>query len=143
MKILPFIRKANYYETDQMGIIHHSNYIRWFEEARVDFMEQVGFGYDKAAQLGIDFALISLSCDYKAMVRFGDTVHIKARISELRNSRMIVRYEVTDSKTGELKTTGETMHCFLDGGLKRPVALKKALPELYELFMNTIEPPPE
>jgi acyl-CoA thioester hydrolase len=139
MKILPFIRKANYYETDQMGIIHHSNYIRWFEEARVDFMEQIGFGYDEATLKGLDFALTGLSCEYKSMVRFGETVEIKAYITQLKNARMFVSYEIRDVKTGELRTTGETKHCFFDSAKKRPVPLKKALPELYELFLSTME----
>ena len=46
-------RKAQYHETDQMGIIHHSNYVRWMEEARIAFMESLGFGYDKVESLGI------------------------------------------------------------------------------------------
>jgi acyl-CoA thioester hydrolase len=139
MKIKPFIRKANYYETDQMGIIHHSNYIRWFEEARVDFMEQIGFGYEKAEQSGVVFALIGLSCEYKSMVRFGESVAIYAKITTLTNARMTVSYEVRDSKTDELRTTGETRHCFLYGESKRPVSLKKVLPELYGLFVETME----
>ena len=139
MQIKPLVRKANYYETDQMGIIHHSNYIRWFEEARVDFMEQAGFGYEKAAQKGIDFALTGLSCEYKSMVRFGETVEIKAKITELKNARMSVEYQVTDIKTGELRTTGETRHCVLDSNKMRPVSLKKALPELYALFESTMD----
>jgi acyl-CoA thioester hydrolase len=130
----PLIRKANYYETDQMGIIHHSNYIRWFEEARVDFMEQAGFGYEKAVQAGLDIALVGLSCEYRSMVRFGDTVEIKVYITELKNARMSVSYEIKDVKTGDLRTTGETKHCFFDSKKKRPVPLKKVLPELYELF---------
>jgi len=134
----PLIRRANYYETDQMGIIHHSNYIRWFEEARVEFMEQADFGYVKAAKAGIDFALVSLSCEYRSMVRFGDTVHITARITELRNARMTVEYEVRDLVTDELRTTGWTKHCFLDAKLGRPVALKKVLPELYAVFEGTM-----
>ena len=56
--IKPYSRKANYYETDQMGIIHHSNYIRWFEEARVDFLEQIDFGYNKTVECGIDFVVL-------------------------------------------------------------------------------------
>jgi acyl-CoA thioester hydrolase len=139
MTIKPFIRKANYYETDQMGIIHHSNYIRWFEEARVDFMEQIGYGYEKSVQLGIDFALIGLSCEYKSMVRFGEAVTINAKITTLTNVRMTVSYEVRDSVTDELRTTGETRHCFLVSGKKHPVSLKKALPELYALFETTME----
>ncbi|MCL2694613.1 MAG: acyl-CoA thioesterase [Oscillospiraceae bacterium] len=138
MDIKPLIRKANFYETDQMGIIHHSNYIRWFEEARVDFMEQIGFGYEKSVELGIDFALLGLSCEYKSMVRFADVVQIEARITGLKNARMSVEYRITDAKTGELRTTGETRHCFLDSGKMRPVSLKKALPELYALFEGTM-----
>ncbi|MCL2077880.1 MAG: acyl-CoA thioesterase [Oscillospiraceae bacterium] len=138
MKINPLIRKANYYETDQMGIIHHSNYIRWFEEARVDFMEQIGFGYEKSVQAGVDFALLGLSCEYKSMVRFADTVRIEARISELQNAQMTIVYEITDVKTGVLRTTGRTSHCFLEATKKRPISLKKALPELYALFEQSM-----
>jgi acyl-CoA thioester hydrolase len=137
--IKTLVRKANYYETDQMGIIHHSNYIRWFEEARVDFMEQMGYGYDQATLKGIEFALTGLSCEYKSMVRFGETVTIKAYITELTNARMHVSYEVRDVKTDELRTTGETRHCFFDSVKKRPVSLKKALPDLYALFKSTME----
>lgn len=139
MEIKPFIRKANFYETDQMGIIHHSNYIRWFEEARVDFMEQLGYGYEKSVGAGIDIALTGLSCEYKSMVRFGDTVAVKAVISELSHARMSVSYEVTDAKTGELRTTGKTSHCFLDSARKRPVSLKKTLLDLYEMLENEMK----
>lgn len=139
MQTKPYRRKANYYETDQMAIIHHSNYIRWFEEARVDFMEQVGFGYDKAVEAGIDFAVLGVTCDYKSMVRFGDTVDIAVSVSELTASRMTVRYTVTDVATGQLRTTGETRHCYFDNRRQRPTSLKKALPELYAMFADMIE----
>ena len=48
----PCEHKVQYYETDGMGIVHHSNYIRWFEEARVDLLEQLGFGYDRIEEAG-------------------------------------------------------------------------------------------
>ena len=136
MTVKPFVRKANYYETDQMGIIHHANYIHWFEEARVDFMEQIGFGYERAAALGIDFAVIGVSCDYKSMVRFGDTVLIETAITSINEVKMTVSYRITDAATGQLRTTGESRHCYYDGNKKRPVSLKKSIPELYELFSS-------
>ncbi len=139
MNINPYVRKANYYETDQMGIIHHANYIHWMEEARVDFMEQLRFGYDRAVKEGIDFALLGLSCDYKSMVRFGDTVNIKVSISSITVTKMTVSYEITDAATGKLRTTGESSHCYFDSVRKRPVSLKKALPELYDLFVSLCE----
>ena len=134
MEIRPYLRKPFYYETDQMGIINHTNYIHWFEEARTDFMEQIGFGYDKAAAAGIDFALLGLSCQYRSMVRFGETVQITLSLSQLTPTRITVAYEVRDLSTGALRTTGETQHCYFDSRRQRPVALNRALPQLYALF---------
>ena len=134
MEIRPYLRKPIYYETDQMGIINHTNYIHWFEEARTDFMEQIGFGYDKAAAAGIDFALLGLSCQYRSMVRFGETVQITLSLPQLTPTRITVAYEVRDLSTGALRTTGETQHCYFDSRRQRPVALNRALPQLYALF---------
>ena len=134
MEIRPYLRKPFYYETDQMGIINHTNYIHWFEEARTDFMEQIGFGYDKAAAAGIDFALLGLSCQYRSMVRFGETVQITLSLPQLTPTRITVAYEVRDFSTGALRTTGETQHCYFDSRRQRPVALNRALPQLYALF---------
>ena len=143
IKIKPYMRKANYYETDQMAIIHHSNYIRWFEEARVDFMEQIGFGYDEAVKSGTDFAVLSVNCEYKSMVRFGDTVAIQASITKLTPSRMTVGYRITDATTGELRNLGETHHCYFDSKRQQPVSLKKTMPELYALFETLLVPSEE
>lgn len=136
MNIRPFVRKPQYYETDQMGIIHHANYIHWFEEARADFMEQIGFSYEKSVAAGIDFAVLSVTCNYKSMVRYGDTIHIQVCITGLTPTKLTVAYEITDAATGKLRTTGESLHCFYDSTRKRPVSLKKALPELYDLFAS-------
>lgn len=140
MDIRPYSRKVHYYETDQMGIIHHANYIHWFEEARVDFMEQIGFGYDRAVSWGIDFALLGISCEYKSMVRFGETVNMQVSISSLTITQMAIRYEVTDSESGKLRAVGESRHCYFDSNKKFPVSLKRALPELYDRFAALCEP---
>ena len=134
MKISPYIRKVQFYETDQMGIVHHSNYIRWFEEARVDFMEQMGFNYERSMAHGIHIAALGVSCDYKSMFRFGDFAVISAKITFLTPSRMTVSYEVADKATGELRTTGESKHCYVSSEKLRPVSLKKEIPELYDIF---------
>ena len=47
---MEYVHQAQYYETDQMGIIHHSNYIRWMEEARTDVLEQIGLPYDRSEE---------------------------------------------------------------------------------------------
>jgi len=139
MKIKPLCRKANYYETDQMGIIHHSNYIRWFEEARVYFLEQIDFGYQKVNELGIDFALLDVYCEYKSMVRFGDVVNIHLSLSELTEMRLTIDYKITSEKTGEVCTLGKTRHFFYNNKKKRPISLKREIPELYEVFASLID----
>lgn len=130
METTPYQRKAQYYETDQMGIIHHSNYIRWFEEARIHWLEQVGLPFEILEAAGVGVPVLGVECQYKSMVRFGDVVEIHIQMPLLTRLRMTVTYQVVDKKTGELKTTGETRHCFInrDG---RPVSLEKAYPEYY------------
>ena len=81
-KIKPYEHQAKYYETDQMGIIHHSNYIRWMEEARLDLMEQMGYGYKQLEEAEIVSPVLSVECQYKSMLHFHDTVVIETKISQ-------------------------------------------------------------
>jgi len=73
------------------------------------------------------------------MVRFGETVNIQASISSLSVSKMTVQYQMTDAATGKLRTIGESTHCYYDSNKKRPVSLKKSLPELYDLLTSLCE----
>ena len=139
MDLIPYQRRAQYYETDMLGIIHHSNYIRWFEECRVDYLDQIGYPYLQVEASGISFPLLSLSCHYKSKVLFGDIVDIYCSISSLSKTRMSMSYRINDSKSKELRTTGETHHCFLRHSDNRPVSLERALPELFALFFSLQE----
>ena len=99
MKYEVYEHKTQYYETDQMGIIHHSNYIRWFEEARVHMMEQLGMGYDAMEEAGVISPVISIHCEYKSMTRFGETVRIITNLKEYNGIRMTIEYTVLDCGT--------------------------------------------
>jgi len=136
MEMQPYRRKVNYYENDPMGVVHHANYVLWFEEARVDFMEQLGFGYDKSVAAGIDIVLTGLSCEFKSMARFGETVLIEMSFSRVDAVRMTIGYRVVDAETGELRITGETKHCYFHRQKGRAVSLKRELPELYEILIS-------
>lgn len=133
----PYIRKVQYYETDAMGVVHHSNYIRWFEECRTDFMERAGFAYAEMEAAGVISPVLSAGAEYKRSVRYGETVSITATIESLTGARMAVVYEVVEATTGELRATGRTTHCFLNAE-GRPVSLKKAQPEAYELYSGLV-----
>lgn len=134
-KVIEYERTPFYYETDRMNVIHHSNYIRWFEEARIYFMEKVGYSYARMESEGIMMPVLSAECEYKNSVKFGDTVVIKAAIREFNGFKMAIQYIVTDKETGELRAKGSTTHCFTDMSMK-PVRIKKTFPELYKIYSS-------
>lgn len=130
---------VQYYETDQMKIVHHSNYIRWFEEARTWMLEDFGFSYDKWEEEGILIPVLAASAEYKSMVRFGETVVISTEVTQFSGVKSTIAYEVRDASTNELRATGETRHAFLAAGTLRPIALKRHHKELYKLFSDLVE----
>lgn len=132
-----YLRKVQYYETDQMGFVHHSNYIRWFEEARLDFMDKKGFSYKAFEDLGYISPVLSAECKYKKSTRFGETVKVETKLVSY-DVRHKFTYTVTDAETGEIRATGETTHCNL-GANGKVISLKKKMPELYEKFRAMIE----
>lgn len=131
-------RKVQYYETDQMKIVHHSNYIRWFEEARIDYMEQLGMSYTEMEERGIISPVLAVESEYIRMVHFGDTVSIRARIKEYNGIKLAISYEVTDEVTGMVHCRGLTRHCFLNEK-GRPISLKRDQPDYHEKFMDALE----
>lgn len=130
--------RVQYYETDQMGIVHHSNYIRWFEEARTDMLRQAGYGYGKLESLGIISPVLQVSADYQSMTHFEDLVVIRVKLLQFNGIILRLSYQVEDSVTKEVRCTGESKHCFLDTD-GRPVSLKKKNREMYDIFLQMME----
>lgn len=112
-----------------MGITHHANYIRWMEEARISFLDSIGYGYAKLEQEGILSPVIGIDCRYKHPTTFDDEVEITVGVEEFKGIRLVIRYTMTDAATGKTVLTGTSMHCFTDGNGK-PIILKKQYPEL-------------
>lgn len=135
LKIRPYEHHAKYYETDQMGIIHHSNYVKWMEEARLDLMDQIGLNYKQMEEMEIISPVLSISVDYHSMVRFDDTVIIQTKLVKYNGIKMEVEYVMTDKTTGELRTTARSSHCFLNRSGK-PISLKRSYPEIDTKFFE-------
>lgn len=135
--IKPYQHLAKYYETDQMGIIHHSNYIRWFEEARIDYMNQIGLTYKKMEDEGIISPVLEVNCQYLNMMYFDDLATIKVSVTDYTGVRFAFKYEIYN-QNNKLCTTGTSRHCFMtrDG---RPVSLKRTKPEFDQLFKNVLK----
>ena len=104
----PYKHLVQYYETDQMGIVHHSNYIRWFEEARSFLLEENGFGYKKMEESGIISPVLSVNARYKSMTHYYDTVIINVKVVKYNGVKITLEYTVIDEKTGEVRCTGES-----------------------------------
>lgn len=126
-------RNVFYYETDRMGIVHHSNYIRWMEEARNDFYYQTGFPFEKIEEAGIMVPVVSATCQYKIPFRFGDRFRIQVIPVLFNGVKFGFEYEIYHAETGELCAKGASEHCFSDFDLK-PVRINRTKPELYEAF---------
>ena len=133
-----FERKINYYETDKMGIVHHSNYIRFFEEARCDLLDNCGLPYDVMEEKGIMSPVLGVSCKYKQHVTYGDTIEVKAWIKEFTGVKFTVSYEIYNKKTNVLCVSGESNHCFTDSNLIT-LNLKKHFNDVYVKFVSLVQ----
>jgi len=127
-------RTPFYYETDKMGIVHHSNYIRWFEEVRIAYMADRGYTYTHMEEEGVMIPVLGVECKYKIPVKFGQTVLIRGKIDLFDGLRLNVSYEIIDKETGKLCVTGSSEHCFVKADSFRPVRISKTHPEMAEIF---------
>lgn len=132
----PYQHKVQYYETDKMGIVHHSNYIRWMEEARIDFLEQIGWNYEKLEAEGIISPVTSVECKYKVNTTFADVICIDVTVEEFRGVKLKLKYVM--KKEDIVVCEGSSEHCFVDTQGK-VIRLKRNYPELNHLFVSLAE----
>lgn len=138
-EIKPYTRKAYYYETDQMGIVHHSNYIRWLEEARVHMLTEVGYPFEKIESEGLYMPVLAVECKYKYPVRFDEVIEIQPFVTGFNGCKLTVEYKVINiSAGGKISAIGKSEHCFTDKKM-RPVRIKKEHPEIFKVFDDAIE----
>ena len=126
-------REINYYETDKMGVVHHSNYIRYLEEARSRWLKELKIPMEYLENLGYTIPTLEVHCEYKSHVTVGDIITIKPIITEYNGVRMTVLYEVLNIKTKKEVIKAWTKHCFTNSKL-RPINMKKNNIQIYEIF---------
>lgn len=128
--------QVQYYETDKMSFTHHSNYIRFMEEARIDFLNQIGWGYDKMEEEGIISPVISVTCDYKKSTTFPEIIEITIQVLELTGTKLKLGYVM--KVDGTVVCTATSGHCFLDES-GRPVIIKRKYPDFYKTLKKLLE----
>lgn len=128
---------ARYAETDQMGIIHHSNYAVWFEAGRTDFLKKAGVSNTSIESKGILLPLYDMNCKFKSPAKYEDEILVFTRLKQISRVRLSFSYQVKNAVTLNLIATGETMHAWTDKSLK-PVNAAKTVPEFYSLLSQAV-----
>lgn len=129
---------VRYAETDQMAIVHHSNYPVWYEAGRTDFIKAMGMSYSQIEAEGILFPLLELHCKYIQAAKYEDVVIIETTLTKLSMVKAEFSYKVYRESDGVLLNTGSTIHGMVTKEL-RPVNMKKAKPEIYTLLEQALE----
>jgi acyl-CoA thioester hydrolase len=118
--------RVRYAETDQMGIVHHSNYLVWFEAGRTELCRQKGFSYTEMEQNDSLLVVAESHVRYRSPAFYEDLLTIRTKVGEVRRRSIRFLYEVYRASNDTVLATGETLHLVTDKSKK-----VKSLPETY------------
>ncbi|MDQ7081697.1 MAG: thioesterase family protein [Aquificota bacterium] len=107
-------RRVQFYETDAQGVVHHSNYFRYFEEARGEYLRSLGIPYSRLRSMGYEVVLIEASCTFRKPLLYDEEVEIDLEITHMNRYTFTFSYKVTVG--GDLRAEGRTKHCVLREG---------------------------
>ena len=127
--------RVRYQETDQMGVVYHSNYFIWFEIARTELIRSVGITYNDMEKSGLLLPVIDVSCQYKISAKYDEELLIRVLVSKYTGLRINFIYEVVRMTDMELLATGSTKHVFIDYDYK-PRRLDKTIPEFHKKILE-------
>ena len=127
--------KVRYVETDQMGIVHHSNYYAWFEVGRTEYIAEIGMTYKEIEANNIMIPVVESSCRYIEGAKYEDIIIVETYMQELNGAKVIFNYNVIREKDGKTLAKGSTTHAFVNDKF-RVVNLKKVNIEMWNLFQK-------
>ncbi len=136
-KHVVYTHKVNYYETDKMGITHHSNYIRFMEEARMQFLKEIGYPMHRIEEEGLTSPVVSISCEYKSVTTYDDLIDIDICISKYTGVVLEFSYELRNKESGKTVGKAKSSHCFINEK-GNPVAVKKYIPEMDKVLNSLV-----
>ncbi len=131
--ITPYERRVNYYETDKMNVVHNSNYIRYFEEARIDYLEKINCPYLSFEENGISMPTIKTGVDYLSPLKYNDSFKIEVKLKEFNGVKIKFEYRIT--RDDKLISTGFTTHCFVDSAFK-PLNINRKFKDISKRLYN-------
>ena len=126
---------VRYYETDQMGIVHHSNYIRYFECGRMAMLEEVGLPMHKIEEAGVMMPITEVECRYRVPAKLGDKLRVVTMINEMPRARLTVHTEIYN-QNDQLLSTGSITMGFIDAVTRRPIRCPQMLVDIFKDHIN-------
>lgn len=130
-------RKINYYETDKMGITHHSNYIRYMEEARIAWLDSIGFGYKKMEELGVISPVVEVNSRFARISTFDDVLLITVNLVKYTGTQFLIEYSMVNKETSQLICKSSSLHCFVNEN-GRPIRIGATYPEIDNLLKDML-----
>lgn len=132
--------RVHYQDTDQMGVVHHANYVSWFEIGRTEMMRDTGFAYSKIEELGLLLPVLDLNITYQKPAHYDDYLAIYTKVTTYSAVRLEFAYEVrrikdeaVERSEEELLASGSTLHMWLNDQWK-PARIDKIAPSVFELI---------
>ena len=122
--------KVRYHETDQMGIVHHSNYLKFFELARIEWLEKLKMPYQEIERNKIILPVVNCELKFLKPLVFGDSFIVEVHCYKKPTSSIKFSYEIFNSK-GEKTTEGRTLLAFLNSDTMKPVRCPKMISDLF------------
>lgn len=127
--------EVRYAETDQMGVVHHSVYPIYFEQARVDWLRIMGMHYQKMEDSGVMLPLNKLTVDYKRPAKFGDILTVEVSLNKLPGATILFDYKITN-QNDVLLTLGQTSLVFVDMKSGRPIRCPEPIMKLIQAAIS-------
>ncbi len=128
--------EVRYYETDLMGIVHHSNYIRYFECGRHKCMVDLGLPIERIEnEFGIMLPVVSVECTYRKPAKMGDILRIESRIEQMPKAKIEVLTEIYN-QNDELVVTGKVVLGFIHADTRKPTRVPQCMVDVFSPFFN-------
>jgi len=128
--------KVNFFDTDAMAVVHHANYIRWFEIGRVAYLRHYDLTLDDMMDDGYVFPITKIDAKYLSPGRFDDVLIIETKATALTKAKMAFAYRILRKSTGEVLVTGHSQNVFTH----RDTGKITRLPDKYfEIFQRAME----
>ncbi len=123
--------RVRYQETDQMGVVYHSNYLVWFEIGRTKLVRDLGFSYRELEKKGILLPVVEAHANYRYPARYDDEIRIETKIKELTKRKIVFSYQIFADAESKLLAQGYTRHIWVSKEMK-PISLNDRFPEFFE-----------